>query len=256
MFTTEQFDISEKNVVEIQKILSHTRRACEHYDLIDDGDVIAVGISGGKDSLALLLALDEMRRFYPKKYELIGVTVDIGAPGMDFSEVAKLCEKRGIKYHIEKTQIYEVVFDVRKESNPCSLCSKMRRGVLHEAAKACGANKIALGHHNDDVVETFMLNLFYEGRVGCFQPKTYLSRTDVTVIRPFVYLEEKEIKSFCRKVPLPVVESTCPADKDSKRADMKELLYKLDKENRGLRTRIFGAVCRGEIDGFKEIKGR
>jgi len=241
-------------MVEIQKILSQVRRACEHYDLIDEGDVIAVGISGGKDSLALLLAMDEMRRFYPKKYEIIAVTVDIGLPDMDFSGVARLCEERGIKYYVEKTQIYDVVFNARKESNPCSLCSKMRRGVLHEAAKKLGANKIALGHHNDDVVETFMLNLFYEGRLGCFQPKTYLSRTDVTVIRPFVYLEEKEIKSFCRKVSLPVVESTCPADKDSKRADMKELLYKLDKENRGLRTRLFGAICRGEIDGFKEIR--
>jgi len=243
-------------VVEIQKILSQTRRACEHYDLIDDGDLIAVGISGGKDSLALLLAMSEMRRFYPKKYDIIAITVDLGLPDMDFSPVAELCKKHGIKYHIEKTQIYEVVFEARKETNPCSLCSKMRRGVLHETAKRLGATKIALGHHNDDVVETFMLNLFYEGRLGCFSPKTYLSRTDITVIRPFVYLLEKEIRSFTKKVELPVVESTCPADKDSERKNMKDLLAVLDKENRGLRTRIFGAICRGGIDGFAEITGK
>ena len=184
------------------------------------------------------------------------VVLDLGLPDMDFSPVAELCEKHGIKYHIEKTQIYEVVFEARKESNPCSLCSKMRRGVLHETAKRLGATKIALGHHNDDVVETFMLNLFYEGRLGCFSPKTYLSRTDITVIRPFVYLLEKEIKSFTKKVELPVVESTCPADKDSERKNMKDLLAVLDKENRGLRTRIFGAICRGEIDGFAEFTGK
>ena len=243
-------------MVEIQKILSQTRRACEHYDLIDDGDIVAVGISGGKDSLALLLAMSEMRRFYPKRYDIIAITVDLGLPDMDFSPVAELCEKHGIKYHIEKTQIYEVVFEARKETNPCSLCSKMRRGVLHETAKRLGATKIALGHHNDDVVETFMLNLFYEGRLGCFSPKTYLSRTDITVIRPFVYLLEKEIKSFTKKVELPVVESTCPADKDSERKNMKDLLSVLDRENRGLRTRIFGAICRGEIDGFAEFTGK
>ena len=237
-------------MVEIQKILSYVRRACTQYNMIEEGDLIAVGVSGGKDSLALLLALNEMRRFYPVHYDIIALTVDMGLPGMDFSGIEELCRRIGVRFHLEKTQISEIVFNVRKESNPCSLCAKMRRGVLHETAKKLGANKVAFGHHFDDVVETFMLNLFFEGRIGCFQPKTYLSRTDITLIRPFVYLPEKEIKSLARKVKLPLVESTCPADKDSERARMKDFLCKLEKENRGLRTRIFGAICRGHIDGF------
>ncbi|MGN1473081.1 MAG: ATP-binding protein [Eubacteriales bacterium] len=237
-------------MLDTKKILSYVRRACDQYEMIEDGDVIAVGVSGGKDSLALLVALYEMRRFYPKHYDLFALTVDMGLPDMDFSGVAELCRRLGIPYYTEKTEISNIIFNIRKEANPCALCAKMRRGVLHQTAKRLGATKVAFGHHFDDVVETFMLNLFFEGRIGCFQPKTYLSRTDITLIRPFVLLPEKEIRSFVKKAGLPVVETTCPADKNSERLRMKELLRRLEQENHGLRNRIFGAIRRGHVDGF------
>ena len=237
-------------MLDTKKILSYVRRACDQYEMIEDGDVIAVGVSGGKDSLALLVALYEMRRFYPKHYDLFALTVDMGLPDMDFSGVAELCRRLGIPYYTEKTEISNIIFNIRKEANPCALCAKMRRGVLHQTAKRLGATKVAFGHHFDDVVETFMLNLFFEGRIGCFQPKTYLSRTDITLIRPFVLLPEKEIRSFVKKAGLPVVETTCPTDKNSERLRMKELLRRLEQENHGLRNRIFGAIRRGHVDGF------
>jgi tRNA(Ile)-lysidine synthase TilS/MesJ len=221
--------------------------------MIEEGDKIAVGVSAGKDSLALLCALSQLRRFYPKKFELIGITVDMGFDGMDFSPIKKFCEELEVEYHVVPTQISKIIFDVRKESNPCSLCSKMRRGALHTAAKELGCNKVALGHHFDDVVETFMLNLFYEGRLGCFQPVTYLSRIDLHVIRPLIYMPEKDVRYFANKVSLPVISSPCPADKNTERENMKQLLASIEKENKGLRYRIFGAIQRGEIDGFKTM---
>ena len=236
-------------------LLSYTRRAVDDYSMIEDGDKIAVGVSAGKDSLALLFALSQLRRFYPKKFELIGITVDMGFEGMDFSPIQKFCNELGVEYHIVPTQISKIIFDVRKESNPCSLCAKMRRGALHTAAKELGCNKVALGHHFDDVVETFMLNLFYEGRLGCFQPVTYLSRIDLHVIRPLIYMPEKDVRYFASKVSLPVIYSPCPADKNTERENMKQLLSSIEKENKGLRYRIFGAIQRGEIDGFK-LAGR
>jgi tRNA(Ile)-lysidine synthase TilS/MesJ len=221
--------------------------------MIEEGDKIAVGVSAGKDSLALLCALSQLRRFYPKKFELIGITVDMGFDGMDFSPIKKFCEELEVEYHVVPTQISKIIFDVRKESNPCSLCAKMRRGALHTAAKELGCNKVALGHHFDDVVETFMLNLFYEGRLGCFQPVTYLSRIDLHVIRPLIYMPEKDVRYFANKVSLPVISSPCPADKNTERENMKQLLASIEKENKGLRYRIFGAIQRGEIDGFKTM---
>ena len=232
-------------------LLSYTRRAVDDYSMIEEGDKIAVGVSAGKDSLALLCALSQLRRFYPKKFELIGITVDMGFDGMDFSPIKKFCEELEVEYHVVPTQISKIIFDVRKESNPCSLCAKMRRGALHTAAKELGCNKVALGHHFDDVVETFMLNLFYEGRLGCFQPVTYLSRIDLHVIRPMIYMPEKDVRYFANKVSLPVISSPCPADKNTERENMKQLLASIEKENKGLRYRIFGAIQRGEIDGFK-----
>ena len=232
-------------------LLSYTRRAVDDYSMIDDGDKIAVGVSAGKDSLALLCALSQLRRFYPKKFELIGITVDMGFDGMDFSPIKNFCDELEVEYHVVPTQISKIIFDVRKESNPCSLCAKMRRGALHTAAKELGCNKVALGHHFDDVVETFMLNLFYEGRLGCFQPVTYLSRIDLHVIRPMIYMPEKDVRYFANKVSLPVISSPCPADKNTERENMKQLLASIEKENKGLRYRIFGAIQRGEIDGFK-----
>ncbi len=234
-------------------LLSYTRRAVDDYGMIAEGDKIAVGVSAGKDSLTLLSALAQLRRFYPKKFELIAITVDMGFEGMDFIPIQKFCEGLEVEYHIVPTQISKIIFDVRKEKNPCSLCAKMRRGALHTAAKELGCNKVALGHHFDDVVETFMLNLFYEGRLGCFQPVTYLSRIDLHLIRPLIYMPEKDVRYFANKVSLPVIKSPCPADKNTERERMKELLHELEKNNKGLRYRIFGAIQRGGIDGFREM---
>ncbi len=236
--------------MDARRLLSYLRRAVEDYDMIAPGDRIAVGISGGKDSLALLCGLAALRLFYPHPFELVALTVDMGFPGTDYSEVEALCRELDVPYHVKKTEIATIIFDIRKEKNPCSLCAKMRRGVLHSTAKELGCNKVALGHHFDDVVETFMLNLFHEGRIGCFQPVTYLSRADITLIRPLVYMPEKDVRYFASRERLPVVSSPCPADGHTEREEMKRLLDTLDRAHKGLRHRIFGAIQRGEIDGF------
>ncbi len=236
---------------EMRRMLSYVRRAVDDYNMIEDGDRIAVGISGGKDSLTLLEVLSEMRIFYPKRYELVAITVDMGFEGSDYSEVAEFCRRLNIKYIVEKTDIAKIIFDIRKESNPCSLCSKMRRGSLHSAAIAAGCNKVALGHHFDDAVETFMMNLFFEGRLGCFSPKSYLSNSKLWLIRPMLYATEKDVKYFSGKRALPVVTSLCPEDHATEREKMKNLLAELEKNNKGLRHRIFNAMCKNEIDGFK-----
>ena len=237
----------------IKRVLSYTRRAIDDYKMISAGDRIAVGISGGKDSLTMLCALAELRRFYPEPFELVAITVGMGLEGMDFTGVTALCERLDVPYHTVETEIAHIIFDVRKESNPCSLCAKMRRGALHNAAQQFGCNKVALGHHFDDVVETFMLNLFFEGRLGCFQPVTYLSRRDLYLIRPMIYMPEKDVRYFANKAELPVVKSTCPEDGVTEREEMKKLLSTLERQNRGLRYRIFGAIQRGSIDGFREF---
>lgn len=237
----------------IKRVLSHVRRAVDDYDMIQDGDRIAVGVSAGKDSLTLLCALAELRRFYPKRFELIAITVDMGFEEADFSEISELCKQLDVPYHIISTEISKIIFDVRKEKNPCSLCAKMRRGALYGGARDLGCTSVALGHHFDDVVETFMLNLFYEGRIGCFQPVTYLSNTGITMIRPMIYMPEKDVRYFASKAELPVSKVKCPADGNTEREEMKKLLASLERENKGLRYRIFGAIQRGEIDGFKMI---
>ncbi len=235
---------------EIQRILSFMRRAVDDYQMIKAGDKIAVGISGGKDSLTLLAGLAELRRFYPNPFSLVGITVDMGFPGSDHSALAAFCARWEVEYRVVPTEIAQVVFDIRKEANPCSLCSKMRRGALHSAAVEMGCRTVALGHHFDDVVETFMLNLFFEGRLGCFSPVTYLSNRDISLIRPLIYAQEKDVAYFARHAALPIEKSLCPADRNTEREKMKELLRGLEKENAGLRHRIFHALCKGEIDGF------
>ena len=235
----------------IKRVLSHTRRAIDDYEMIKDGDKIAVGVSAGKDSLTLLCAMAELRRFYPKKFELIAITVDMGFDGTDLSPIQKLCEELEVEYHIIHTEISKVIFDVRKEKNPCSLCAKMRRGALYGGARDLGCTSVALGHHFDDVVETFMLNLFYEGRLGCFQPVTYLSNTGITLIRPMIYMPEKDVRYFASKTSLPVIKSSCPADGNTEREEMKKLLAELERNNKGLRYRIYGAIQRAELDGFR-----
>ena len=220
--------------------------------MIKDGDKIAVGVSGGKDSLTLLAALAALRRFYPKKFDIVAITIDMGFEGADFSPIQRLCDELDVPYHIIPTEISRIIFDVRQEKNPCSLCAKMRRGALYNYAKERGCNKVALGHHFDDVVETFMLNLFFEGRLGCFQPVTYLSNTDITLIRPMIYMPEKDVRYFASKTELPIQKSPCPADGNTEREEMKKLLASIERNNRGLRYRIFGAIQRGNIDGFHE----
>lgn len=239
-----------KEFKHIEHILSYTRKAVEEYDMISNGDRIAVGISGGKDSLTLLCALSKLKRVLGLDYTIVGITIDMGLSGADFSEIAELCKELEVEYHVIKTEIYEIIFNVRKEKSPCSLCAKMRRGALHDASKELGCNKIALGHHYDDVIETFMLNLFFEGRIGCFRPVTYLSRKDITMIRPLIYTHEKDIRSFAKIENLPVTEIKCPADGNTERAKMKEYLALFDIKHRGLYYRIMGAIQRGEVDGF------
>lgn len=236
-----------------RRLLSYIRRAVDDYEMIAEGDRIAVGISGGKDSLSLLTALAQLRKFYPKHFEIMGISIDMGLPDMDFSPVADYCRELDVEYRIIPTDISNIIFNIRRESNPCSLCAKMRRGALNKAAAELGCNKVALGHHFDDVVETFMLNLFFEGRIGVFRPVTFLSRTGVTVIRPMIYMPEKDVRYFASHAGLPVVTSTCPADKHTEREEMKQLLARLDREHKGLRYRIFGAIQRGGVDGFREF---
>lgn len=238
----------------IKRVLSYTRRAVDDYEMIHDGDKVAVGISGGKDSLTLLCALADLKKFYPKRFDLVAITVDMGfETPMDFSEIQKLCDRLEVPYHVTKTEIAKIIFDVRKESNPCSLCAKMRRGVLHNTAKELGCNVVALGHHFDDAVDTFMLNLFFEGRLGCFQPVTYLSRADLHLIRPMIYMPEKDVRYFAAKAELPVIKSPCPADGNTQREEIHQLIAELDRKHKGLRYRIFGAIQRGEIDGFRQM---
>lgn len=240
---------------ELKRMLSFVRRAVDDYSMIEEGDVIGVGVSGGKDSLALLKTLAEMRRFYPKKYEVKAITVNMGFEGADFSAIEKYCKSIGVEYKVANTEIAKIIFDVRKEPNPCSLCAKLRRGSLHVAAQELGCNKVALGHHFDDVVETFMMNLFFEGRLGCFSPVTFLSNRQITLIRPMIYATEKDVVYFARRQALPIVKNPCPEDHNTERENMKNLLTGIEKTNNGLKHRIFKAICKGEIDGFS-VKGR
>lgn len=234
----------------MQKLLSYVRRAVDHYHMIESGDRIAVGVSGGKDSLALLAALSELRRFYPKPFEVVAITLEMGYQEMDFDPIQQFCDAHRVEYIRVPTQIAQIIFDIRKEPNPCSLCAKMRRGALHEAALTAGCKKVALGHHFDDVVETFMLSLFYEGRISCFLPVTYLDRKGITMIRPLLYTPEKYVRSFAKRTGLPVVHNPCPADGNTKRQEIKELLYRLEQEDHGLRDRIFGAIQRYPLRGW------
>lgn len=234
----------------MQKMLSYVRRAVDQYHMIEEGDVIAVGVSGGKDSLALLATLANLRRFYPKKFELKAITLEMGYEEMDFTPVAELCKKLDVEYITRQTDIKTIVFDIRQEENPCSLCAKMRRGALNDTAKQCGCNKVALGHHYDDVIETVMMSLLYEGRFNCFLPMTYLNRRDITVIRPMIYAPEAYIKSLVRRLELPVVHNPCPADGNTKREEIKQLIRTLEHQNHGVRQRIFGAIQRYPLRGW------
>ncbi len=226
----------------LQQLMSPVRRAVADFNMIKSGDVIAVGLSGGKDSIALLSALAGLRRFYPEKFEVIAVRIDTGI-GYDKNEEKALCdyvESLGVKYHVEPTQIYQVVFEERKEKNPCSLCANMRRGALNSTAKKLGCNKVALGHHADDLIETFFLSMIYEGRLSTFQPVTYLSKADLSVIRPLIYVKEHEILSFSKDKP--ILKNPCPVDKFTQREAVKETIKKLSEEYPLLKDNVFNAL--------------
>ena len=229
------------------------RRCVDDYRMIEPGDRIAVGISGGKDSLVLLAALAYLRRYYPHPFELEALTADAGFEGMDFSGVEAMCRSLDVPYTRIRTDIREIVFDVRNESNPCSLCAKMRRGALDNAVREHGCTKLALGHHFDDAVETFMMSLLFGGRLNCFRPVTYLDRSGVTQIRPLLYVGEQRSANMARQLDLPVVVSTCPMDRTSKRREIKELLDALSKTYPDLRSKIFGAMQRLPLDGWGPV---
>lgn len=236
--------------MKLQQLMSQTRRAIDDYGMIHTGDKIAIGISGGKDSLTLLYALHGLQRFYPEKIDLEAITVDLGNPDFDLSHIRHLCETMQIPYTVVKTEIAQIVFEERKEKNPCSLCAKMRKGALNDAVKKLGCNKIAYAHHKDDIVETMMMSLIYEGHFYSFPPITHLDRTNLTVIRPLMYVSEADVKGFCRKYQLPVVKSPCPADGYTKRQYVKDLLRKLNLENPGVKERMFSAIINGNISDW------
>ena len=230
--------------MDLKRLYSLTRKACDDYNLIDEGDRIAIGISGGKDSLTLLYALSGLRRFYPKPFEIEAISVNLGFDDLDLSPVKDLCDKLDVDLRVIDTNIYRIVFEERKEGNPCSLCAKMRKGALNKAIKEHGCNKVAYAHHKDDVVETLMMSLIFEGRFMTFRPLTYLDRSEISVIRPMIYVNESDVIGFRNKFDLPVVKSKCPADGYTKRQYVKELLAGLNRENPGVKDRMFTAIVK------------
>lgn len=232
----------------MQKLTGLVRRCVEDYDMIQPEDRVAVGVSGGKDSLALLVFLNELRKYKP--FSLEAITIDMGI-GMDYSGIAAFCEKLEVPFTRVETQIGPVIFDYRKEKNPCSMCAKMRRGALNQALLDRGMNKLALGHHFDDAVETFLMSLIYEGRISCFQPVTNLDRTGVIQIRPMLYLHEKTISHFSEQMALPVLHNRCPVDKHTKREEVKQLIFDLSTTYPDLKDRIFGAMQRYPLPGWE-----
>ncbi len=231
--------------MKLQQLLSYTRRAVDDFSMIQEGDRIAVGISGGKDSLTLLYALHGLRRFYPAHFELTAITVDLGFPDFNLDPIRQLCRELDIPYLVASTDIYEIVFQVRKESNPCALCAKMRKGALNQTIKDAGCNKVAYAHHKDDVVETMLLSLLYEGRFHSFAPVTYLDRMDLTVIRPLLYVNEADVIGFQHKYDLPVCKSPCPADGHTRREYAGQLLRQLNQDAPGAKERMFRAILEG-----------
>lgn len=236
--------------MKLQQLLSFTRKAVDEYQMIEAGDKIAVGISGGKDSLTLLYALAGLRRFYPKPFDLIAITVDLGYEKFHTEKIEALCQKLDVPYHVVKTDIARILFEERKESNPCSLCAKMRKGALNEAVKKLGCNKVAYAHHKDDIVETMILSLIFEGRFHSFSPKSYLDRMDLTVIRPMMYVNEADVIGFQRKYELPVEKSRCPVDGLTKRQYAKDLIHQLELDHPGAKQRMFTAIINGNIEGW------
>ena len=244
----------------MEKILSLVRRCVEDYDMIQAGDRVAVGVSGGKDSLVTLTALQKLSQFYPKSFTVEAVTLDMGpvdgGAGMDFGPVADYCASIGVPFTLIPSEIAHIIFDLRKEKNPCSMCAKMRRGALHNALAERGIKKIALGHHFDDAVETFFLSLFYEGRISCFQPVTELTRMGITQIRPLLYCGEGMVRGAAKRLGLPVVFNPCPADGATKRQEVKELIRDLERSYPGLKERVFGSMQRLPLPEWEPVEHR
>lgn len=238
----------------MEHLTSLVRRCVEDYDMIQEGDRIAVGISGGKDSLALLCSLASLRRYYPKKFTLAAITIGIGFEDMDFSGVRELCRRLDVDYIYVESDIRHVVFDVKQEKNPCSLCVKMRKGLLNDTLIANGITKVAFGHHMDDAVETYLMSLIYEGRISCFRPVTFMDRSGVTQIRPMLYADEAMTASVARRYSLPIVKNTCPMDGVSKRQDVKELIEKLSLEQKDFKPKVFRAIQRFPMPGWEVVK--
>lgn len=241
--------------MKLQRLLSLTRQAIDAWRMIDDDDYIAVGISGGKDSLALLYALRNLMNFYPKSFRIHAVTVDLGYEGFDPEPVRRLCDQLSVPYTVIPTDIGKILFEIRQESNPCSLCAKLRKGALNQAALDLGCNKVAYGHHKNDIVETMLLSLIYEGRFYSFSPKTYLDRTGLAMIRPLMYVDEADIIGFCNKYNVPVCKNPCPADGYTKREYVKKLLKNLEHDNSGVKERLFRAILNGHIPGWPSPSG-
>ena len=240
--------------MKLQRLLSLTRQAVDDYALIDSGDKIAVGISGGKDSLTLLYALHGLKRFYPKEFELSAITVDLGFENFDLSPVRSRCSELSVPFTVVPTDIGKILFETRKESNPCALCAKMRKGALNETAKQLGCNKIAYAHHRDDLIETMLLSLIYEGRFYAFSPKTFLDRTELTVIRPMIYVSEADVIGFKNRFSLPVCKNPCPVDGKTKREYVKQLTKQLNLQAPGVKERLFHAITEGNIEGWPDKK--
>ncbi|MCI9354474.1 MAG: tRNA 2-thiocytidine(32) synthetase TtcA [Firmicutes bacterium] len=237
--------------MKLQKLLSYVRRAVEDYNMIEQGDKIAVGISGGKDSICLLLALKNLQRFYTKQFELEAITVSLGLPNANYDDIQHFCDKIGVNYTVVNTDIGQIIFEERKEKNPCSLCAKMRKGALNDMAEQLNCNKVALGHNKDDIVETFFMSLFYEGRIHCFSPVSFLDRKQIYSIRPLMYVPEMEIKGFIQKNGISIVKNPCIADGNTKRQETKQLLQSLSKDYKNLQEKVFGAIQRSDIKGWK-----
>lgn len=242
--------------MKLQQVLSYVRRAIDDYKMIEPNDKIAIGISGGKDSLTLLYALKHLQRFYPIPFEIHAVTVDLGFDNLNLDKIKELCEELDVLYTIVKTDIAAIIFQERKESNPCSLCAKMRKGALNEAIKEAGCNKVAYAHHKDDVVVTMLMSLIFEGRFHTFSPVTYLDRMDLKVIRPMMYMNEADVIGFVHKYDVPVVKSPCPADGYTKRQYTEDLLKQLNQENPGVKERMFTAIQTGNMEGWQGYLGK
>lgn len=237
----------------MQRVLSLTRKCIAEYKMIENGDIIAVGVSGGKDSVLTLLALSELRRFYTEKFDIKAITIDSDPGKNDFSEIKELCKRHNIEYSIVDSNIFEIIFDIRKEENPCALCAKMRRGMLHDEALRLGCTKIALGHNFNDAVETFLMSQIYEGRISCFSPVTYLDRKGLWQIRPLLYVDEYLVRRTVKKLGLPVVKNPCPANGNTKRQEIKEFVAKMNCQYSGYSTKIFNAMQRLPLSGWEII---